>query len=132
MDLKFGTPISLAPDGKSGTTVSNILYHITMVEGNFYFTIDRGFYTDGVSLPSCAKYLRTFVPRWAYLKAAIIHDRLWANGKVVNGLGEVRILTQLEIDMEFKAALLNLGASKVRAWSYYLAVRFFMILSGKK
>lgn len=81
--------------------------------------IEAGFITDGVSVPWFASWL--FKRHGHYLKAAIVHDRLYSSDYVING----EQVTRKEADQIFYQALRVLGCGSFRASIAYVCVRWF-------
>lgn len=138
---QFTVPLAIIPahDGKTAKVLGEFEYDWCVLGSNEYIRVEDGMETDGTSLPIGLEFLlRGFVDRWAYAKAVFVHDKacvvLRVELKTPDPItGRLwRELERLEIDREFKTALLALGCPKFKAHTYYLGVRIWFYWKGRK
>ncbi|NRA86398.1 MAG: DUF1353 domain-containing protein [Rhizobiales bacterium] len=128
----------ISSDGLTATVASGFRYWIGTKNSNRYVDIDIGFKTDGVTLPRFTGFMRPIAPRWAYIKAVLVHDKLCKCQKVELECFETGSdanfvsISQKEIDAEFYTALKALGMPKYKAWIFYKAVSAYQFSKALK
>lgn len=98
--------------------IKNIYVNIISKGFNRHFVIKRGFKSDGCTIPYIFRWVLGCEHKGEYLPASIIHDFLLVNKEII---GNSRILSS----RIFKQALLQEGASSIKAQIMYLGVEIW-------
>lgn len=98
--------------------IKNIYVNIISKGFNRHFVIKRGFKSDGCTIPRAFRWFLGCSHKGEYLPASIIHDFLLVNKEII---GNSRILSS----RIFKQALLQEGASSIKAQIMYLGVEIW-------
>lgn len=118
--------LTISNDGKTATIIQGFRYDLGRKNSGKSVYIDQGMCTDGLTLPSLMHFMRPLAPRWAHLKAVLVHDKLCKDGYYVEQKGHrKRAISQIDIDIEFYVALRALGMPKWKAKIYYVGVRVY-------
>lgn len=124
--------IEISNDGQRAVVTAGFTYELHHKGSGDVVLIRVGFGYDGLSLPRYLRVFHVFAPKWGYGKAVLVHDKLCRVGCYFTADGQVMPLTQKDIDVEFRTALLALGMGEWRAWWYYTAVRAYHIFKKWK
>ena len=128
----------ISSDGLTATVASGFRYWIGTKNSNKQVYIEAGFKTDGATIPRYFSFLRPLAPRWAYIKAVLVHDKLCKEKRVgfewfEDGENlEYLDIGQKEIDAEFYTALKALGMPRYKAWVFYKAVSAYQFSKALK
>ena len=118
--------VTLSTDGRTATIIEGFRYDIGRKNSGKSVYIDRGMCTDGLTLPRLMRFMRPLAPRWAHLKAVLVHDKMCKDGYYIEqGSLKKRAIGQRDIDVEFYVALRALGMPKWKAKIYYVGVRIY-------
>lgn len=98
--------------------IQNIYVNIISKRFNRHFVIKRGFKSDGCTIPRAFRWFLGCEHKGEYLPASIIHDYILTNKAIVRNC---RILSS----RIFKQALLQEGASSIKAQIMYLGVEIW-------
>lgn len=98
--------------------IKNIYVNIISKGFNRHFVIKRGFKSDGCTIPRAFRWFLGCSHKGEYLPASIIHDYILTNKAIVRNC---RILSS----RIFKQALLQEGASSIKAQIMYLGVEIW-------
>ncbi len=123
--------VQLSINGKKCSVYTGFCYEIGNKGSRKMVSINAGDKSDGLSLPWFLLPIRLFSPRWHYLKATLVHDKLCQDLFYLDENGAKIKISQRDIDREFRTSLIALGMNKYFAQAYYYAVRFYQILSGR-
>lgn len=95
-----------------------------------YVEIPLGYLTDGATVPSIATSL---FPRFdVYAQSALVHDYLCEYLSVKDKDGNDVAISRARADELFYHAMLTQGIDKSKAKAMYVAVRGYVIISGKR
>jgi len=119
-DLEF--PCIRHPDGYSFTMLDDWHFCVDGIQ----HTVERGFYSDSLTVPRRLGFLRTlilfFIPRTGiYLPAVLIHD--WLTRQDINDW-------QLANDV-FESALVAVGTNSLRRRFMVAGVRLYALTKDK-
>lgn len=118
--------VTISTDGRTATIIQGFRYDLGRKNSGKSVYIDQGMCTDGLTLPSLMLFMRPLAPRWAHLKAVLIHDKMCKDGYYIEQDGfKKRAINQKSIDIEFYVALRALGMPKWKAKLYYIGVRIY-------
>lgn len=107
----------------------DVQYTINNDRDTYEFLIERGYLTDGATVP---RLLWSIVPLWDECALAVVaHDFLCNYGWVVKN-GKLTKLERAEIDKLFLHLLDFSNVAKFKYWMMYIAVRVFATTSGHK
>ncbi|MBL1420120.1 MAG: DUF1353 domain-containing protein [Alphaproteobacteria bacterium] len=120
--------VTLSTDGKTATIIQGFRYDLGRKNSGKSVYIDQGMCTDGLTLPKLMRFMRPLAPRWAHLKAVLVHDQMCKDGYYIEQDTQIkRAINQKAIDVEFYVALRALGMPKWKAKIYYAGVRFYQV-----
>ena len=88
--------------------------------------VEEGFVTDGLSVPWFLSFL--FKRYGKYLKAAIVHDKLYATDCKIDG----EAINRKQADQILHESLLVLGCGRIRAKVAYVLVRAFGFIAWSR
>ncbi|NRA88571.1 MAG: DUF1353 domain-containing protein [Rhizobiales bacterium] len=114
--------LTIANDGLTAIVETGFTYSVGNKHSDKTVIIESGFKTDGAT---CPKWLRFAVPRWSYIKAVLVHDKLCKERFCMVQNSIKHKMQQPEIDREFYISLIALGMPKYKAKLYYYAVRTY-------
>lgn len=118
--------VTLSTDGRTATIIEGFRYDLGRKNSGKSIYIDRGMFTDGLTLPKTMRFMRPLAPRWAYLKAVLVHDKMCMDGYYIEQkTKKKRAINQKDIDVEFYIALRALSMPKWKAKIYYMGVRVY-------
>ncbi len=123
--------VRLSVNGRNCGVHKGFSYELGSKGSGNIVCINAGYPSDGLSLPWYLFPIRLFAPRWHYLKATLVHDKLCQDLFYFDKDGLKIKISQRDIDAEFKTSLIALGMNKYFAQAYYCAVRFYQILAGR-
>lgn len=116
----------ISNDGKTATIIYGFRYDLGRKNSGKAVYVEQGMCTDGLTLPRLMRFMRPFAPRWAHLKAVLVHDKLCKDGYYVETkTNKRRAICQGDIDLEFYIALRALKMPKWKAKIYYTGVRIY-------
>lgn len=126
--------LTISNDGKVATVIQGFRYDLGRKNSGKAVYIQQGMKTDGLTLPPFIAFLRPLAPRWAHLKAVLVHDKLCRDRFYVDIETKQEIpLSQKQIDLEFYIALRALNMPKWQAKIYYVCVRLYQtLIKGEK
>lgn len=118
--------VIISNDGKTATIIHGFRYDLGRKNSGKAVYITQGMCTDGLTLPRVMRFMRPFAPRWAHLKAVLVHDHMCKTGYYIElDKQKKRAINQKNIDVEFYVALRALGMKKWKAKLYYIGVRIY-------
>lgn len=118
--------LTISTDGKTATIIQGFRYDLGRKNSGKSVYISQGMCTDGLTLPRLMRFMRPLAPRWAHLKAVLVHDKMCQDGFYVEKVSKKkRAICQIDIDVEFYVALRALGMPKWKAKLYYTGVRIY-------
>lgn len=118
--------LTISTDGRSATIIQGFRYDLGRKNSGKSVYITQGMCTDGLTLPKLMRFMRPLAPRWAHLKAVLVHDHMCKTGYYVEQESQIkRAISQKDIDVEFYVALRALGMPKWKAKLYYTGVRIY-------
>ncbi len=118
--------LTISNDGRTATVIQGFRYDLGRKNSGNVVYIEPGMTTDGLTLPKKLRFIRPLAPRWAHLKAILVHDKLCKDRYYYKIETMVKVeICQRDIDLEFYIALRALKMPKWRAKSYYNCVRFY-------
>ena len=126
--------LTISNDGRSAIVIQGFRFDLGRKNSGMVVYIEPGMKTDGLTLPNAIGFLRPLVPRWAHIKAILVHDKLCYDRHCIELATKKRVpINQKEIDLEFYIALRALGVVKWRAKFYYIGVRLYQtMIVGRK
>lgn len=118
--------VIISNDGQTATIIDGFRYDLGRKNSGKAVYIEQGMCTDGLTLPRLMHFMRPLAPRWAHLKAVLVHDKLCQDGYYLEiATNKKRAICQGEIDLEFYIALRALRMPKWKAKIYYNGVRLY-------
>jgi Protein of unknown function (DUF1353) len=110
-------------DGRGWKILEPFTYRLGHENGSEFVTVGAGFVTDFASIPRLLK-LRWPSPGGPWDKPAVIHDCLYQQRKVFNGInGTYRLIERAEADAIFHEAMKVTGTRGDDRWCIYRGVR---------
>lgn len=110
-------------DGRGWEVLAPFTYRLTNEEGSEFVRVGAGFITDFASIPRLLK-LRWPSPGGSWDKPAVIHDCLYKERKVYNGInGTYRMVEREEADRIFNEAMKVTDTLVTSRWCIYRGVR---------
>lgn len=102
-------------------------YHIGDLPSDEIVKIPQGYITDGASIPV---FLKRFIPSWGkYGAAAIVHDLLCETLTIISK-GQEKLIDRKRADRIFLEAMKVLKVPFLQRWSFYIAVRAWVIYNN--
>ncbi len=125
--------LTISTDGRTATVIQGFRYDLGRKNSGNVVYIEPGMKTDGLTLPYPISFIRPLAPRWANLKAILVHDKLCYDRYYIKLATKERMpIDQKQIDLEFYFALRALKMPKWRAKIYYIAVRFYQTIIKRR
>lgn len=107
---------------------NDIRYEIVIGDDTYNILIERGFLTDGATVP---RILWSLFPLWTnYTAAVILHDYMCNYGIVMKN-GSYTTLNRSNVDKIFLKVMQFHKVSRIKYWIMYAAVRLHAITTGR-